>query len=570
MSEKHFSCLFTPVIDGHSSQNPPQKLEIIVKMEGKPVEEPRKQKATEGLKKDADVIVLISDDDDDVMVVTPVPKTEKMNTTVKDEVQEEMKVGVRVEHQTEKMETTMKDEAQEEMKVEVEAQEKAATVKENDTWLDFVSRHFTDNVNLNTEAQISAILNPTQLHNIRQICSRWPYCLYLYVGLKLGRCQNTGVVLVGYLNQVSGDSVVRPLLTLQMNAVEMDSQTSADTDAFTDAYAAHDDARLLVEALKKNDISLANVAVFYCNAPHPRMSRVFVSKLQAFNPKLVSLCGLPGMAARACEAGLLASFSGVVDLVRDIHYHYYTCPSASGSLKGLFADAESFNPSLPLSAQCSFIIHAVQRMVSSWRGLMDYFKSLRQGGDTYLITNRLMDNKFKLRFVFLSHILEPLRALQELQQSGTAAVAVELQLTSMLVNSYAASILRPSVAERFLRKRDPHLLQYRTELLLVTEVHVGARAREFLWATAVVDLGEEERTDFMKDAACFYKAALQSLTESLPEHLGEVALRNIDRVLKHSDTIQVRRFISVILSSKLCASYSLMLLLLFLLLLLTS
>ncbi|XP_078112108.1 uncharacterized protein LOC144521415 [Sander vitreus] len=510
--------------DGHSSQTPPQKLEIIVKMEGKAVEEPRKEKVTESLNKNTEVIVVISDDDD-VMEVT----------------------DAKVEQKTEKMETAVKEEAPKKVEQEV------AVDKGNEgtsySLLHFIRRYCDENVgtdfNTSRETQVSAILSPAHPVDIIKACSSTPYCLYLYVGVELGGGQNTGVVLVGYMDQRSGVSVVKPLLTLQMSVAP---QSSADADAITDTPAADTDAQHLIETLKKRGFPLFNIVAFYCNAPHPGVSQVFVSRFQAFNPRLVSLCGLPGMAARACQAGLLASFGCVVDLVRDIHYHYYTCPQVRRCLKELFADAESYNPSHPISAQCLFIIHAVQKMASCWRLLVDYYKSLMKAQDVDQIRTRLMDAKVKLRFMFLASILDPLRALQEYQQDGTAAVPGELQLASMLVHSYATSLFRPSVAERFLRKRDPHLLQNRTEMLPVAEVHVGAPAIEFMWATAVVDLGEQERLDFLQDAATFYKATLQSLVESLPEHLGEVALRNIDQVLKHPDNINRYKLSSQALS----------------------
>uniref|UniRef100_A0A8C2ZBW3 DNA (cytosine-5-)-methyltransferase n=1 Tax=Cyclopterus lumpus TaxID=8103 RepID=A0A8C2ZBW3_CYCLU len=429
--------------------------------------------------------------------------------------------------ETQKRETTEKEEPPQ-VKVE---QAKAAVDKGNegssDTLLRFIRRYCSDtghtHLNTSTDTQVSvpsvsAILSPTHPTDIIMACSRTPYCLYLYVGVELGGGQKTSVVLVGYFDKSLGASVVRPLLTLQM--------TEKSTD--------NTDACLLIETLKKCDLVLYKVVAFYCNAPNPGMSRAIELMLQAFNPKLVSLCGLTGMATRACQAGLLASFSCVVDLIRDIRHNYDTYPPVCGSLKGLFS--EPYNPSLPISAQCLFTTHAVQRIVGSWRPLVDYFKSLKQAQDTDRIRTQLMDHKVKLRFIFLSHMLEPLQALQKLQQCGTN-VAMELQLTSMLVHTYAANILRPCVAECFTRKRDLSLILNWAKRLPIKEVRVGARAREFLWATAVVDLGEEERRDFLKDASTFYEAALKCLVESLPGHLGEVALTNINAVLKHSENI---------------------------------
>ncbi|XP_034393751.1 uncharacterized protein LOC117733920 [Cyclopterus lumpus] len=503
-------------LDDHSSLTYP----IIVKTEGNMAEDSKKEKNTENLNKNADMILVISDDDDDVTM----------------------------ELETQKRETTEKEEPPQ-VKVE---QAKAAVDKGNegssDTLLRFIRRYCSDtghtHLNTSTDTQVSvpsvsAILSPTHPTDIIMACSRTPYCLYLYVGVELGGGQKTSVVLVGYFDKSLGASVVRPLLTLQMSVDAVDQQTVAEKS--TD----NTDACLLIETLKKCDLVLYKVVAFYCNAPNPGMSRAIELMLQAFNPKLVSLCGLTGMATRACQAGLLASFSCVVDLIRDIRHNYDTYPPVCGSLKGLFS--EPYNPSLPISAQCLFTTHAVQRIVGSWRPLVDYFKSLKQAQDTDRIRTQLMDHKVKLRFIFLSHMLEPLQALQKLQQCGTN-VAMELQLTSMLVHTYAANILRPCVAECFTRKRDLSLILNWAKRLPIKEVRVGARAREFLWATAVVDLGEEERRDFLKDASTFYEAALKCLVESLPGHLGEVALTNINAVLKHSENISSNKLSSNALS----------------------
>ncbi|XP_070766006.1 uncharacterized protein [Enoplosus armatus] len=512
-----------PDSDAHSSQATHQKLEIIVKMGGQTVEEPRKENPREDLNRNADVIVLISDDEDDVVDVTK-EKTEKMETGVKEEAQQMKRVEL--------------------AEAAVDNGNQGSSSHSRDTLLRFIRRYCSDtNSNFNPGIDtlvcgpsVPAILSPAHPRDIIQACCHTPYCLYLYVGVELGGGRRTSVVLIGYFDLSSGVSVVRLLHTLQMTVDTSDPQSPADmnSDAVTDRHA---DAQSLIETLKKFGLPLSNLAVFYCNAPHPGVSQVFVSPLQAFNPGLVSLCGLSGVAGRACQAGLRASFGCVVDLIRDLHHHYSTCPSVNDSLKELFTDAESYNPSCSISTQCLFIINTVQKMVSSWRDLVEYFKSLRQAEDTDRIRTQLMDHKVKLHFLFLSHALEPLRALQELQQYGTADVAVELQLTSMLVHSYAASLLRPSVAESFLRRRDLRLLSSVKELLPTEEVNVGPRARDFLWATAVVDLGEQERRDFLKDAATFYEAALQSLVESIPKQLGDVALRNIGKVLKHPENI---------------------------------
>ncbi|KAI3357858.1 hypothetical protein L3Q82_016251, partial [Scortum barcoo] len=439
---------------------------------------------------------------------------------------------------TEKMETIVKEECvqvqqrkrREEAKMAVDKRNRGS-IFSSDSWLRF-RRYCNLDTNFSTgtdaEVPVPATLSPANVKDIIQACSRVPYCLYLYVGVDLGGGPSTGVVLIGYFDESSGVSVVRQLHTLQM---------SVDIDSVTGAHAAHTDANLLIETLKSFGVSLSNAAVFYCNAAYSWVSRAFESQLQLYSPRLVSLCGLSGMAGRACQAGLLASCGCVVDLVRDIHHYYSTYPSASDSLKELFEDSEPYNPSQPISAQCLFIINALQKMVGSWRNLTEYFKSLRKAEDADWIRTQLMDHKVKLHFLFLSHALVPLRALQELQRYGSANVAVELQLTSMLVRSYAVSLLPLPVAKHFARRRDLQLLNETP--LPTTEVDIGACARDFLWATAVVDLGEEERRDFLNNALAFYKAALQSLAESIPKQLGDVALKNIIKVLKHPENINV-------------------------------
>lgn len=478
------------------------------------MEEPRKS-PRHNVKKNSDVIVYISDDEPDV-------------------------TEVRVEWRTEPVETALTEECVQTGQTKDEPGQEGG-FHDNDTWFSFIRRYGRDNLSANTsDCSVPPIFSPTHRRDIVQACCHTPYCLYLYMGVELGGGRSTSVVLIGYVDQRSKLSVVRLLHTLQLS-VDASPPNSADMDA--DAPSAESDVRLLIDTLEKSVLPLSNLVAFYCNAAQPAVSRLFESQLRVFSPRLVSLCGIPGIAGRACQAGLLASFCGVVDLIRDIHHHYSTCPSVNDSLKEVFAAAESYDPSRPVSAQCFFIVSAVQKMVCSWRDLVDYFRSLGRAADSERIRTQLMDHKVKLHFQFLCQILDPLRALDELQQSGTADVASELHLTSMLLRTYSASLLRPPTAERFLRNWDLSLLHSEKELLPPSETDVGSSARDFLWASAVVDLGEQDRTRFMKDAAVFYTAVLESLVKSIPQNLGEVALKNISRVLKHPENISVSRFL---------------------------
>ncbi|XP_069382324.1 uncharacterized protein [Paralichthys olivaceus] len=474
-----------------------QKLEIILKMEA------RKEKPRDDLNRTAEMVVVISDDDDDLMMdVSNEQKTDKMEI----------------------LEQEQEKERAEQTEAAVDQRSEQTSSCSSNTLQSFIRKYCCENVDS------SAIISPSIPKDVIQACSLTPYCLYLYMGVELDGGQSASVVLIGYFDQNSGVRVVRLLCTLQMS---VDPQTSVDMD--TDAV--HSDSHLLLDTLKTSNLSLSNLAVFYCNAPHPRESWVFVSELKAHSPGLVSLCGLPGIAGRACEIALSASFPYVVDFVGDIHHHCSTHPSVNNSLKEMFAVVESYNPLHPVSAQCLVFIHTVRKMVGSWRDLVKHFNSVRQTAGIERIRTQLTDSKVELHFLFLSQSLEPLQSIEEVQQKGEADVFTELQLTSALIQSYAANIFRPSSAKRFVSRPELYLLHSDRELLPTSEINVGSNAMDFLWATADVDLEEQERSDFLKAAVTFYKTTLQSIVQSVPQQLGKVSLRGINTVLKHPGNI---------------------------------
>ncbi|XP_074537151.1 uncharacterized protein LOC141799020 isoform X2 [Halichoeres trimaculatus] len=441
------------------------------------------------------VIDLISDEEDDVIVVTEEPQTEK---PVETSANKENAAGAAVDGKQ--------------------------SVYNQETLLRFIRRHCRD-INSVTDSDL-ALLSQTWSTDLIQACRQTPYCLYLFMGVDLGEELTTSVVLVGYFDRNSEASVVRPLLTLQ---------TSMDTGAAIAVRTAAADARLLVERLKTTGLRSANLAMFYCNASNQILCQALVSLLQAINPKCLSLCGLPEIAERACNAALTTSFDQVVPLIKNIHRHYATRAGPNQNLKHLFAGVGCHSLSQPLSAQFVFITRTVQRMVETWRGLVDYFKSVKQGRDVLGIRTQLMDHKVKLHFLFLAFALEPLRVLQEFQQQDSMDVAAQLKMVSMLISSYASNLLVLSAKESFISCRDPQILLDQNNTLPLSKLNIGPVATDFLWATAVVDLGEQERATFLDNASTFYKAALQSLAESIPEQLGDGVLRNISLMLKHPE-----------------------------------
>ncbi|XP_017295445.1 DNA (cytosine-5)-methyltransferase 3B [Kryptolebias marmoratus] len=460
-------------------------------------EEPTATKTHEN--KNSDVIFLISEDEEE--------KADQMEIVVKDEPGQP--------HQT--------------------AEAAVKTQSAGGDLVTFIKKHCCNNI-------YSA--HPKDLVHV---VSNTPFCLYLYVGVPVGGGQSTSFVLIGYFDARSDDRVVKLVHTLQMNVDTADPHNSAGVTTDELTHAAYSDACLLIETLNKLELPLSNLAVFYCSAPHPELSQLLVPKLQTFNPKMISLCNISGMAGRACQGALIASFSHVVDLIRDIHHHYSTCSPVDDSLKKVFAEAGSYNPLCPVSAQCLFITHSVQNMAACWQDLLEYFKLLTHSEATDQIRFQLMDDKVKLHFLFLSHSLEPLRALQDLQQSGSASLIVELQLVSILLQSYATSILRSSAVDNFLLKRDMWLLHSEKELLPTAEVKVGSRASDFLWATSL-NRRQQVRNGFLKDAQSFYIAALQSLVKSIPGPLWDVTQRNIGPLLKDPNNITDKSFSWKVLS----------------------
>lgn len=370
--------------------------------------------------------------------------------------------------------------------------------------------------------------HPPVTQNIVHACSKGPYSLYLYVGVPLDRGQHTSVLLVGYVDLSSGLSVVKLLDTLQLRTNSGDSGADLEPGAISAAAA---DARLLINRLKKCGLPLGQLRVFYCNA-HPVVSRMFELRLQTFSPRSISLCGLPGIAGRAVQAGLLRAFPWVLHAIREIHHHYSTCPEVDHTLKEVFA--MPYRPFQPVCTQPLSVINVVEKLSSSWKDIKESFFDVRH-------IKGLMDDKLELCFRFLSSALQPLRALQVMQDAAAADVAQELQLILILLQSYAASLLQPSASTCFLKKWDISILQTKENLLLTSDIDIGASARDFLGVSKATALNDHEQNNFYNSATTFYRTVLESLVQNIPRNLSKVALMTITKVLKHPEDIHVSK-----------------------------
>uniref|UniRef100_A0A674C390 DNA (cytosine-5-)-methyltransferase n=1 Tax=Salmo trutta TaxID=8032 RepID=A0A674C390_SALTR len=392
--------------------------------------------------------------------------------------------------------------------------------------LQLIQKHWPSSAKRGTELtqdQVARhVLGQKYPQDITTACSQTPYCLYLYRGVELGGDgdrERASVLLMGYFDQRSGVKHVRLLDTLQPR----DATVSAGTA----------ELNCLVETLRRFELPLANLAVFYCG--DSGLSQVLVTGLRALNPGLVSLCGLPGLAGRACHMGVKALPKPVLELVRDIHHHYSTCPTTNDNLKEIFADVAPLDPLLPLSSQCLFLGRTVQRMADAWPELLQYFESRGNEGDAEQVCALLRDLKVRLSLLFLGQALEPLCAFQELLEWGDSDVANILQQASSLVHSYAASFLRSPAVDRLLRRRELTLLGNEDHLLRV-EVNTGARVKDFL-SEHQAELKDDIVDSFLESSVSFYMATTWSLMESLP--LPNVALKNIPILLRPAGRLEV-------------------------------
>lgn len=409
------------------------------------------------------------------------------------------------------------------------------------TLMAFIRRYCRDS---NPEAAESSLLphifSPTHPKDIIQACSQTPYCLYLFVGVELEGGRRTSVLLIGYCDCSSGQNVLRLLQTLQLNADTREDDD--DDDEEEEGRAANADADLLAETLEKVLLPLSNLAVFYCNAPFLALGRVLEARLQRLCPTLLSLCGLPGAARRALEAGLSSgTFGCVLTLLKDLQRHC-TSPSCCqpNRSKRTLAEAlgrlASYDPTRPATANCASVMAAVETLASGWREVLQYFKSMggESGEDVDRITAQLMDHKVKLHFLFLLHALHPLRSMEGPQRNRTRVdVAEHLQRACAVIAFYATVVLEPVDCRLFLQELDASSLGSKFPLKPEkVAAGIGRNARDFLCATAAVDLSELDRGEFLQSVTTFYQRVLQTLVQSVPAHLGYFSLMVISSLLK--------------------------------------
>lgn len=199
------------------------------------------------------------------------------------------------------------------------------------------------------------------------------------------------MLLIGYFDQTAGETKVRLL-----DAIEEMQSTLLNC---------------VVETLKKFEISLANLAAFYSNAPN---LTELISGLKALNPGTVSLCSLTGVAEQACQSGItvMEMSAQIQELISEVHQHL---PSLPNFLKEQLNNMGEFNRTSSLKFDCLSLRTAVYKMAIAWSDLVQFFNS--QSASTN--SNRqicclLNDKTLRLSFLFLSRALQPLQISGEL------------------------------------------------------------------------------------------------------------------------------------------------------------
>uniref|UniRef100_A0A8C2FGN1 DNA (cytosine-5-)-methyltransferase n=1 Tax=Cyprinus carpio TaxID=7962 RepID=A0A8C2FGN1_CYPCA len=192
------------------------------------------------------------------------------------------------------------------------------------------------------------------------------------------------------------------------------------------------------------------------------------------------------------------------------------------------------------SHSCEEFCVLVQRMLGMWSDLVSYFTSCDENNDkAKQICSQLENPKFRITLMFLDHALGPLRVFeQHLQQSKGSVRADLVQIlreASGLLRSYASSFLRPQAVIRYLKERDPTLLENSTFCLPATELSLGGAVEDF------ISTREEDLADYLNvfhdECLAFYKTLMTSIADSLP--LSDSVLRGISQLLSPAGRLKV-------------------------------
>ncbi|XP_026104912.1 DNA (cytosine-5)-methyltransferase 3A-like isoform X1 [Carassius auratus] len=403
------------------------------------------------------------------------------------------------------------------------------SISYSETMLLFIQNHclssLPSKINKVSQRTASYILGLNYPNDIVSACKINPYCIYIYgqVPLDAENIERSSchAVLVGFFEEKLSKYCIRLL----------------------DVFQAEDGSSVsgrLLNVLRKFELPANNMVAFYVNDQEQTSGSV-VSQIQELNPQVIDLGGLYSVPESAFRAGLKAHYSQVQELIADIYEHFSTCSTSNDNLKTLFAGIDELkDTSTPLSDNREEFCVLVQRMVGMWSDLVSYFTSCDENNDkAKQICSQLENPKIRITLMFLDHALGPVRAFeQHLQQSKGSVRADLVQIlreASGLLRSYASSFLRPQAVIRYLKERDPALLENSTFCLPATELSLGGAVEDFISAR------EEELADYLNvfhdECFAFYKTLTTSIANSLP--LSDSVLRGISQLLSPAGRLKV-------------------------------
>nr|AYE92132.1 DNA (cytosine-5-)-methyltransferase 7 [Gobiocypris rarus] len=416
---------------------------------------------------------------------------------------------------------------QKHMKCERGRKQIADSISCSETMLLFIQNHclssLASRINKVSQRTAKYILGLEYPKDIVSACKLNPFCIYIYGQVPLdaesGEKTSCHVVLVGFFEEKQARYCIRLL----------------------DVFQAEDSGSgCLPNVLQKFELPASNMVAFYVNGPE-QTSESFVLQIRELNPQVIDLGGLYRIPDSACNAGLKACSSQVHELIVNIYAHFSTCSTSNDNLKMLFAGIDGLkDSSAPFSHSCEEFCVLVQRMLGMWSDLVSYFTSCDENNDkAKLICSQLENPKIRVTLMFLDHALGPLRAFgQHLQQSKGFVRADLVQIlreASGLLRSYASSFLRPQAVIRYLKERDPTILENSTFCLPATELSLGGVVEDFISAR------EEELADslnaFHDESLKFFKTLTTSIADSLP--LSDSVLRGISQLLSPAGRLKV-------------------------------
>lgn len=357
--------------------------------------------------------------------------------------------------------------------------------------------------------------------------AKWvPYCVYLYRQVALGteseKENYSHVVLLGFFDEKAMKHCIRILDIFQ----------HVDCD---DAIAES-----VKDILKRFDLPLSNMAAFYVD--QDEMSGKISLTLKKLNPKAVALGGLYSLADTACNAGVEAFSDKVQQLIVDVYEHCSTCYTKNDNLKELVAGVCGPDGSVhSLSQNSKQFCILISKVLEMWTDLISHFNSCSETDDkSKTICSQLEDPKLRITFMFLDHALGPLKAfndrLARREGFSRADLVQILREASGLLRSYASTFLHPQAVVRFLKERDPAILENPTLHLPSSELSFGGDAAEKLLSER-----EAELSDFLKafqdKGMNFYKALTACIAKQLP--LSDGILRSMSQLLSPEGRLKV-------------------------------